>query len=123
MKDDAGRLLRLPTAFVGTNEKAAVAGDVAMLANEVQPVLKALRKNGIDVVAIHQHMTGEQPRLLFLHYWGRGAAAQLAKTVKTALDLTGIADPQKFKPGVNMPAHLLIEDDLKALVAYLETLK
>src|SRR5207245_2375775 len=58
-------------AFVGTNENAAVAGDVAMLASEVQPVLKTLRKNGIDVVAIHHHMTGT-PTIYFLHYWGTG---------------------------------------------------
>jgi len=57
-------------AFVGTNDNAAIAGDVAMLANEVQPVLKALRKNGLDVVAIHHHMTGTQPTIYFLHYWG-----------------------------------------------------
>jgi len=54
-------------AFVGTNERAAIAGDVAMLASEVTPVLKALRKNGLDVVAIHHHMTGTQPTIYFLH--------------------------------------------------------
>src|SRR5436309_1492542 len=57
-------------AFAGTNDNAAVAGDVAMLANEVPAVLKVLRKNGIDVVAIHHHMTGTQPTIYFLHYWG-----------------------------------------------------
>src|SRR5256885_2633397 len=72
-------------AFVGTNENAAVAGDVAMLANEVQPVLKALRKNGIDVVAIHHHMTGTQPTIYFLHYWGTGPADKLAGAFKAAL--------------------------------------
>ena len=54
-------------AFVGTNENAAVAGDVAMLANEVTPVLKALRKNGLDVVAIHHHMVDTRPTIYFLH--------------------------------------------------------
>src|SRR5262245_43914796 len=72
-------------AFVGTNESAAIAGDVAMLANEVTPVLKALRKNGLDVVAIHQHMTGTQPTVYFLHYWGTGPAEQLATGFKAAL--------------------------------------
>src|SRR5215212_8451471 len=76
-------------AFVGTNDKAAVAGDVAMLANEVQPVLKALRKNGIDVVAIHHHMTGTQPTIYFLHYWGTGPAEQLAAGFKAALEQLG----------------------------------
>jgi hypothetical protein len=72
-------------AFVGTNEQAAIAGDVAMLASEVTPVLKALRKNGIDVVAIHHHMTGTQPTIFFLHYWGTGPADKLATGFKAAL--------------------------------------
>ena len=78
-------------AFVGTNDNAAVAGDVAMLANEVQPVLKALRKNGIDVVAIHHHMTGTQPTIYFLHYWGTGPAEKLATGFKAALSETSKA--------------------------------
>src|SRR5258708_11874090 len=65
-------------AFVGTQEDAAIAGDVAMLEDEVTPVLKALRKNGLDVVAIHHHMTEERPLLIFLHYWGRCPAEKLA---------------------------------------------
>jgi len=76
-------------AFVGTNDNAAVAGDVAMLANEVQPVLKALRRNGIDVVAIHHHMTGTQPTIYFLHYWGTGPADKLATAFKAALGELG----------------------------------
>ena len=76
-------------AFAGTNDNAAIAGDVAMLANEVQPVLRALRKNGLDVVAIHQHMLGTQPTIYFLHYWGTGAADQLAAGFKAALDQLG----------------------------------
>ncbi len=69
-------------AFVGTNENAAIAGDVAMLAGEVTPVLKALRQNGLDVVAIHQHMTDTQPTIYFLHYWGTGPADKLAQWVQ-----------------------------------------
>ena len=76
-------------AFVGTSEKAAVAGDVAMLASEVQPVLKALRKNGLDVVAIHHHMTGTEPTVFFLHYWGTGPAEKLATAFRAALDQLG----------------------------------
>ena len=72
-------------AFVGTNDHAAVAGDVAMLANEVTPVLRVLRTNGIDVVAIHHHMTGTQPTIYFLHYWGTGPADQLATAFKAVL--------------------------------------
>jgi Domain of Unknown Function (DUF1259) len=72
-------------AFVGTNDKAAIAGDVAMLANEVTPVLKALRKNGLEVVAIHHHMTQTQPTIFFLHYWGTGPAERLATGFKAAL--------------------------------------
>jgi hypothetical protein len=72
-------------AFVGTDQNAAIAGDVAMLASEVTPVLTALRKNGLDVVAIHHHMTATQPTVFFLHYWGTGPADKLATGFKAAL--------------------------------------
>jgi hypothetical protein len=72
-------------AFVGTNDNAAVAGDVAMTASEVTPVLKALRTNALDVVAIHHHMTSTQPTVFFLHYWGTGPAEKLAAGFKAAL--------------------------------------
>jgi hypothetical protein len=75
-------------AFAGNDENAVVDGDFAVSEAELQPVLKALRGGGINIVAIHHHMTDEKPRILFLHYWGRGAATNLAKTVKQALDLT-----------------------------------
>ena len=65
-----------------------VDGDFAMLESELQGVLKALRGADIDVVAIHQHMTGEQPRILFLHYWGIGRTADLARGLKAALAQT-----------------------------------
>jgi hypothetical protein len=73
-------------AFAGTDQKAVVDGDFAMYENELQPVLKSLRSHDINVVAIHNHMTMEQPRVVFLHYWGVGPAAELAKAVKAALD-------------------------------------
>ncbi len=76
-------------AFQGTPEKAAVAGDFTMLENEVAPVIKALIENGIEVVALHNHMVHEQPRIFFLHYWGIGNAEQLAKGLKAAIDQTG----------------------------------
>jgi hypothetical protein len=76
-------------AFYGTQEDAVVAGDIAMLENEITPVLKTLRKNGIDVVAIHHHMTEEKPLVIFLHYWGRGPAEKLATSVKAAFDQLG----------------------------------
>src|SRR4051812_16632450 len=78
-------------AFVGTNDNAAVAGDVAMLADEVTPVLKALRQNGIDIVAIHHHMIGTSPTIYFLHYWGTGSVDKLAVAFKAALDQLGKA--------------------------------
>jgi hypothetical protein len=76
-------------AFTGTNEKAAIAGDVAMLESEVTPVLKALRKNGLDVVAIHHHMTADRPVIIFLHYWGTGPADKLATGFKAAVNELG----------------------------------
>ncbi len=81
-------------AFQGTPDKAAVAGDFTMLENEVEPVLKALIENGIEVVALHNHMVNEQPRIFFLHYWGMGNAEQLAKGLRAALDQTGKNVPQ-----------------------------
>jgi len=76
-------------AFYGTNDNAAIAGDVAMLGNEVTPVLKALRSHGLDVVAIHNHMIDTQPNVIFLHYWGQGKADDLANGFKAALDQLG----------------------------------
>jgi len=76
-------------AFYGSDVNAEVAGDVAMLANEVTPVLKALRSNGLNVVAIHHHMTGTQPTIYFLHYWGTGPAEKLATGFKAALNELG----------------------------------
>ncbi len=76
-------------AFAGTDADAMVAGDVAMLEPEVQPVLKALRANGIEVVAIHHHMTDVKPTVIFLHYYGTGPAAKLAAGVRAAVDVIG----------------------------------
>ena len=73
-------------AFAGTDADAVVDGDFAVLEDELQPVLKSLRSSGIYIVAIHHHMTHEEPRILFLHYWGRGAAADLAGKLRRALD-------------------------------------
>jgi len=76
-------------AFVGSNDDAAVAGDVAMLETEVTPTLKALRSHGLDVVAIHHHMINSRPVIIFLHYWGRGPAEKLATGFKAGLDELG----------------------------------
>src|SRR5207249_10429194 len=73
-------------AFTGSYAAAAVDGDFIMTAAEVQPVLRALRKAGIHVVALHNHMIGEQPAFYFTHFWGKGPAAELARGVKSALD-------------------------------------
>jgi protein-tyrosine-phosphatase len=73
-------------AFAGTDASALVDGDFAMLVSELQGVLKALRQGGINIVAIHNHMTHEEPQYVFLHYWGKGGAAELAKTLRAALD-------------------------------------
>jgi hypothetical protein len=76
-------------AFTGSDADAMVAGDVAMLDKEVTPVLKALRSHGIDVVAMHHHMIGTAPAVIFLHYFGTGSAASLAAGVKAALEQLG----------------------------------
>jgi hypothetical protein len=91
-------------AFFGTDQDAMVAGDVAMLESEVPAVLRALRQHGLDVVAIHHHMTGARPVIIFLHYWGTGPAQKLAAGFKAALDELGksaksSATPQRRSPG------------------------
>jgi hypothetical protein len=87
-------------AFQGSPEKAAVAGDFTMLENEVEPVVKALVESGIEVVALHNHMVHEQPRIFFLHYWGVGPAEKLARGLRAALNQTG--KKQKNPHNVNM---------------------
>lgn len=84
---DARMGLNTWAAFAGSDAQAVVAGDVAMLAKEVTPVLTALRGAGLQVVALHHHMTTGVPNVYFLHYWGRGEAATLATGVRAALDV------------------------------------
>ncbi len=85
---DVGNAMGVNTwaALAGSDDAAIVDGDFAMLEAELQTVLKTLRKANIDIVAIHQHMTNEQPRIIFLHFWGAGKADELAKAIKAALD-------------------------------------
>jgi len=73
-------------AFVGTNERAHVAGDVAMTAPEVNKVIRELRKGGMSIAAVHNHMLDETPRIFFLHYWGTGPAEKLAETLRDAFN-------------------------------------
>ena len=65
---------------------AATTGDFVLIASEVNPVLRALRANGIAVTALHSHMLNESPRLLFMHFWGEGDALKLARGLRAALD-------------------------------------
>ncbi len=74
-------------AFAGTDDNAVVCGDFCVLEEELQPVLKSLRHEGINIVAIHHHMTEEQPRYLFLHYWGKGDASTLAASLHQTMAL------------------------------------
>ena len=85
---DVGKEMGVNTwaAFIGSDDNAIVDGDFAVQEKELPRVLRALRHFDINIVAIHHHMVEENPRLLFLHYWGRGKSAVLAKGLKTALD-------------------------------------
>ena len=76
-------------AFAGKQDSAHIAGDIAMLEHEVNPVIRALRAHNLEVVAVHNHMLGDTPRMMFLHYYGRGPAAQLATGFRAALDQLG----------------------------------
>jgi hypothetical protein len=89
-------------AFGGTDSDAVVDGDFAMLAGELTPVLKRLRAANINVVAIHNHMTHEEPSYVFLHYWGRGRAQDLARALRSALDLLA---PDSARPRVGGHRH------------------
>lgn len=88
-KIDARMGLNTWAAFAGSDADSVVAGDVAMKAGEVTRVLKAMRGAGLQIVALHHHMTTGEPTVYFLHYWGRGPADQLARGVRAALDQLG----------------------------------
>lgn len=77
-------------AFAGSEDSAVVDGDFAVTEDELQPVLKSLLKEKINIVAIHQHMTREEPRMMFFHYWGRGPAKDLANAIKGGLLVSGL---------------------------------
>ena len=81
-------------AFAGRQADAHIAGDIAMLEHEVNPVIKTLRAHQLEVVAVHNHMLGDTPRMMFLHYYGRGPAAALAQGFRAALDQLGQAPPK-----------------------------
>src|SRR6266496_3424021 len=78
-------------AFAGSDDNAIVDGDFAVTEDELQSALKAIRVGGIHIVAIHSHMTHEQPRILFFHYWGRGPAKKLAEAIQGALLASGLS--------------------------------
>ena len=75
--------------FRATPQGAVVDGDYAMIASEVDPVIRALAKNDIKVLAVHNHMIGDEPRMIFLHYWGQGDASALARGLREALGELG----------------------------------
>jgi Domain of Unknown Function (DUF1259) len=81
-------------AFSGGYAHAVVDGDFIMTAAEVQPVLRALRKADIHIVALHNHMVGEQPAYYFTHFWGKGPAAELARGIRSALDAQKVIRPE-----------------------------
>jgi hypothetical protein len=79
-------------AFAGSDDNAIVDGDFAVIEDELQPTVKSLLKDKINIVAIHQHMTHEQPRMMFFHYWGRGRAKDLAQAIKGAFLVAGLQE-------------------------------
>ena len=93
-------------AFAGSDDNAIVDGDFAVTEDELQPVLKSLLKDKINIVAIHQHMTHEEPRIMFFHYWGRGTAKDLAQAIKGGFLIGGLL-------GVSSPLHELNLSNLR----------
>src|SRR6476619_7150001 len=80
-------------AFAGGDDNAVVDGDFAVTEDQLQPVLRSLLKDKINIVAIHQHMTHEEPRIMFFHYWGKGSAKDLAQAVKGGFLVGGVSSP------------------------------
>jgi hypothetical protein len=78
-------------AFSGSDDVAAIDGDFAMTAAEVQPVLRTLRRGGLHVVALHNHMIGEEPAVYFVHFWGKGPAIRLAQAFRGSLEAQRMA--------------------------------
>lgn len=79
-------------SFTGNDETAVMAGDFIMTRSEVQPVLKTLREGNVHVVALHNHMIGEEPAFYFVHFWGKGDTKGLARTIRSALDVQAAVD-------------------------------
>src|SRR5947207_1446080 len=84
-------------AFTGGDKHAVVDGDFIMTAREVQPVLRTLRKAGFHIVALHNHMIGEEPSFFFLHFWGKGPTEQLAQGIKSALEAQAISTKEQHE--------------------------
>ena len=82
----------------GGPAEAMVMGDLVLLEDEMTPVLKSLRRDGVNIVAIHHHMLHETPRMLFLHYYGRGSAASLGAALKRALVVQAAVKPKAVAP-------------------------
>jgi len=85
-------------AFAGSDDNAIVDGDFVVTEDELQPVLRSLLKDKINIVAIHQHMTHEQPRMMFFHYWGRGRAKDLANAIKGGFLISGLTEVSSPMP-------------------------
>jgi hypothetical protein len=85
-------------AFAGSDDNAIVDGDFVVTEDELQPVLRSLLKDKINIVAIHQHMTHEQPRMMFFHYWGRGRAKDLANAIKGGFLISGLTEVSSPQP-------------------------
>src|SRR5438045_9643797 len=91
VKIDNVRGVNTWAAFAGSDDNAVVDGDFAVTEDQLQSALKAIRVGGINIVAIHSHMTHEQPRILFFHYWGRGPAKKLAEAIQGAILASGLS--------------------------------
>ena len=84
-------------AFAGSDDNAIVDGDFVVTEDELAPVLSSLLKHKIYIVAIHQHMTHEQPRMMFFHYWGHGPAKNLAEAIKSTFPIAGLKEVSSAK--------------------------
>ena len=105
----AGAGLNSYAAFVGTLDNATTMGDTCLLAHEVAPVIDALRRGGIEIVALHNHMLGDEPRLFFMHFQGQGRAETLARTIRDAWNCVGRSAPEHPPAKEGQPPELDVE--------------
>ena len=104
------------TAWKEMGEKTMVMGDLVLLEKEINPVISALAEAGINVTALHNHFTGEIPRIMYMHVYGMGEKTVLARGIRTALDITGTPKPATTATPTTQPSLQLDTKRLQEII-------